>query len=227
MKKEQNQQKIYKNNAGTILFFIALLTIACIAFAVYGYTKNMLSATWIVILSLLAVACILFFALTIEYYNKFVKVSHKVDESLSSIDVHLKQRFDLIPNLVEIVKGYATHEQETFLKITELRAKQQATASTEETIQLANQALPLMNRLIAVKENYPNLKANQMFLKLQRELVACEGKIAAARRFYISNVNQYNTLAQSFPSNVVARMFGFRTKPLFTIDIRETNTPTV
>lgn len=223
MKNTNNSQKTYKNNAGAILFFISLLAIACIAVSIYGYKQNMLSTTWIVVLSILAFVCILFIAISIEYYNKFVRYSHKVEESLSSIDVHLKQRFDLIPNLVETVKGYAKHEQETLTKITELRAKQQTVNSTEETINLANQALPLMNRLIAVKEAYPTLKADAVFLKLQRALISCEEKIAAARRFYISNVNYYNTLTQSFPSNIVARMFGFYSKPLFTIDIQETN----
>ena len=154
----------------------------------------------------------------IGIYNKLVKLKNLVAEAWSGIDVQLKKRYDLIPNLVETVKGYAAHEKETFENVTRARtAAQQAT--TVEGQQAAENKLngALMN-LIAVAERYPELKANTNFLELQQTLAVVEGDIEKARRYYNGNVREQNTLIESFPSNLVANMFGFAKSAFFELD---------
>ena len=151
-------------------------------------------------------------------YNKLVKLKNLVAEAWSGIDVQLKKRYDLIPNLVETVKGYATHEKETFESVTRARAAAQQ-ATTVEGQQAAEKALggALVN-LMAVAERYPELKANTNFLELQNMLSVVEGDLEKARRYYNGNVRELNTLIESFPSNVIANMFSFVKSAFFELD---------
>ena len=154
-------------------------------------------------------------------YNQMVRYRNKVAESLRLIDIHLKLRFDLIPNLVTTVKAYTKHEKEVFEKLIELRSKAANSTDEKEKIELANEIVPNIRHLLFVAEDYPELKADALYKSLMEELILVEDKIAAARRFYDSNVNEYNTLIGVFPNNIVANMFGFTPTELFKIDVGE------
>lgn len=154
----------------------------------------------------------------IGMYNKLVRLKNLVAEAWSGIDVQLKKRYDLIPNLVETVKGYAAHEKETLENVTRARAAAQQ-ATTVEGHQAAEKNLngALMN-LLAVAERYPDLKANTNFLQLQSSLSEIEGDIEKARRYYNGNVREQNTLIESFPSNIIANMFSFVKSVFFELE---------
>jgi LemA protein len=155
----------------------------------------------------------------IATYNGLVRLRQHVAESWSGIDTELKRRYDLIPNLVETVKGYATHERQTLQMVVEARSR--AVASTGSPRQQAadeNVLVGSLRQLLAVAEGYPQLKANENFLQLQRELANTEDRIQAARRFYNANVRDLNTRVQVVPSNLVASMFGFREAEFFEIE---------
>jgi LemA protein len=152
-------------------------------------------------------------------YNRFIALVNNTKEAWADIDTQLKRRYDLIPNLVETVKGYASHEKETFDAVVEARAKATATEIdvsniTPEQIQAFEGAeaglTSALGKLLAVAENYPDLKANENFLELQRELTDTENKIQAARRFYNGNVRDLKTALQQFPGNVIGNMFNFK-----------------
>ena len=167
-----------------------------------------------------------FYAIAI--YNKLVKLKNLVGEAWSGIDVQLKKRYDLIPNLVEMVKGYAAHEKETFENVTRARAAAQQ-ATTVEGQQAAEKQLSgaLMN-LLAVAEQYPDLKANANFLELQATLRDVEGDIEKSRRYYNGNVREQNTLIESFPSNIIANLFSFVKSVMFELENpAEKQAPTV
>lgn len=160
-------------------------------------------------------------------YNRFITYTQRAKEAWADIDVQLKRRYDLIPNLVEAVKGYAGHERGVFEEVTKARAEAtqihvDPSNLTPETIQAMAGAESMLtgalSRLIAVAENYPDLKANQNFLQLQDQLTDTENKIQAARRFYNGNVRVLNTQLQQFPSNVVGNMFGFEKREYFEIE---------
>jgi LemA protein len=157
--------------------------------------------------TLLVIVAVLVLAL-IGMYNGLVRRKNRVQEASSDIDVQLKRRYELIPNLVNTVKGYATHEREVFEKVAELRSGL-LTGTTAEKINTSNQLTETLKSLFAVAENYPELKANQNFLALQAELTDTQDKIMAAQRFYNSNVRDFNTAIQVFPTNLVASMLGF------------------
>lgn len=163
---------------------------------------------------LLVIVFLAFFV--IGTYNSLIKARIRIKEAWADIDVQLKRRYDLIPNLVETVKGYASHEKETLEKVTALRNK--AMSSTgKEKMEAENQLSDTLKSLFAVVENYPELKANQNFLNLQKELIDTEDKIQAARRFYNGNVRDYNIMLSVFPKNIVASIFGFKPEPLFEV----------
>jgi LemA protein len=151
-------------------------------------------------------------------YNRLVSHRNRVDNGWSQIDVQLRRRYDLIPNLVETVQGYAAHEREVFEDITRARTRAMEASSVEGQAQAENAVTAGLRQLLAVAENYPDLKASQNFLALQEELTGTESKIAYARQFYNDQVMRLNTLIQSFPSNIVASMFGFRPRAFFDID---------
>ncbi len=151
-------------------------------------------------------------------YNRLVVLVNRSKEAWSDIDVQLKRRYNLIPNLVETVKGYATHEREVFEKVTEARAKTASAQTVGEKSEAENMLSQTLKSLFAVSENYPQLQASQNFLELQRELKDTEDKIQAARRFYNGNVRDLNIQIEVFPANVFASILGFKKMDLFEIE---------
>ena len=151
-------------------------------------------------------------------YNGLVALRQRVNQAFSDIDVQTKQRHDLVPNLVETVKGYAAHERQTFESVTNARAQAINAQGPAQQAQAENQITNTLKSLFAVAEAYPELRANQNFLALQEELTATEGRIAYARQFYNDEVLKLNTRIQSFPTNVLANMFGFHQREYFEAD---------
>lgn len=170
---------------------------------------------------IVAIAVVLLLALGVILYNSLVRLRLEADEALSDIDVQLKRRYDLIPNLLETVKGYASHEKGVFEEVTKARAAAEG-VSVRDNPKAAGEAQGLLGaalgNLIAVAENYPDLKASSNFLDLQRELSATEDKIAASRRYYNGVVRTYNTKVQQVPSSLVARLFRFRPREFFEVE---------
>lgn len=154
-------------------------------------------------------------------YNGLVQSRNKVKNAWSQIDVQLQRRFDLIPNLVEAVKGYMEHETETLAKVTELRTSWANAQTVSEKADLDNQLSGALKTIMAVSENYPDLKANQNFNTLQEELRSTENKISYARQFYNDSVTMYNTKLQVIPTNIIAGMFNFKEEELFKTDSEE------
>jgi len=154
----------------------------------------------------------------IAKYNSFVSLKTRVQEAWADIDVQLKRRYDLIPNLVNTVKGYATHESTAFEKVTEARAKAMQAGTTAEKGEAENALTDTLKSLFAISEAYPELKANTNFMELQRELSDTENKIMASRRFYNGNVRDFNTGVQTFPGNIIAGMFKFTAFEFFELE---------
>lgn len=154
-------------------------------------------------------------------YNSLVGLRQKVKNAWSQIDVQLQRRFDLIPNLVESVKGYMNHESDVLAKVTELRSSWANAKTVSEKAELDNQLSNTLKTIMAVSESYPDLKANQNFLDLQAELKNTEDKISYSRQFYNDTVTSYNTKIEQFPSNIIASMFHFTTETLFEVDNSE------
>ena len=151
-------------------------------------------------------------------FNRLVRTRNRVDNAWSQIDVQLRRRYDLIPNLVETVQAYAAHEREVFEEVTRARVQGEQAQTVPDQAQAENLITQGLRRLIAVAENYPQLRASENFSQLQEELTATESKIAFARQFYNDQVAILNTLIQSFPSNLVARTARFSPRPFFDID---------
>lgn len=151
-------------------------------------------------------------------YNSLIRSRNRVEESWADIEVQLKRRYDLIPNLVNTVKGYAAQESGVFQKVTEARAAAMGAKSPEERSKDENQLSGTLKSLFAVAESYPELKSNQNFMQLQTDLTDTEDKIQAARRFYNGNVRDFNTKIEVFPTNIFASMLGFTKKVFFDID---------
>lgn len=158
-------------------------------------------------------------------YNALVRLRNQTQEAWSDIDVQLKRRYDLIPNLVNTVKGYAEHERALFEKVTEARSRAMQAQTPGEKGQAENMLSETLKSLFAVAENYPNLKANENFAKLQDELSDTENKIQAARRFYNGNVRDMNTKIESFPTNTIAGMFNFKKFEFFELEQAEAKEP--
>ncbi len=157
----------------------------------------------------------------VAIYNGLIRLKNRVDEAWSDIDVQLKRRHDLIPNLVNTVKGYAAHEKEVFEKVTEARTQAMGAQSADDKAKAENALSGTLKSLFAVAENYPDLKANQNFLELQRELTDTEDKIQAARRFYNGNVRDFNIKIEVFPTNIFAGMLHFSKRDFFQADESE------
>jgi len=170
----------------------------------------------IILWIILGIIAIIVFWL-IGVYNGLIKLKNRTDEAWSDIDVQLKRRYDLIPNLISTVKGYAQHEKELFEKVTQARTAAMGAQAPGEKAEAENMLSGALKSLFAVAEAYPDLKANQNFLELQRELSDTENKIQAARRFYNGNVRDFNTKIQVFPNNVVAGMLNFSKRDFFEI----------
>lgn len=170
-----------------------------------------------IVFIILGAAIVLALAIAV-IYNSLVKLKVRVDEAWSDITVQLKRRADLIPNLINTVKGYAAHESSVFEKVTEARAAVMSAQGVKETAAAENQFEGALKSLFAVAENYPELKANENFLQLQQELVDTEDKIQAARRFYNAGVRDLNTKIQMFPTNLIAGMLGFTTREFYEVE---------
>jgi LemA protein len=151
-------------------------------------------------------------------YNGFVKLRNMKDEAFATMDVYLKKRYDLIPNLVETVKGYASHEKDTLEKVIAARNMAASATSVEDKMAGENALTGTLKTLFAVAESYPDLKANQNFMDLQKQLQSLEGEIAQSRKYYNGVVKQYNTKTEIFPSNIIAGIFGFVKAPYFEIE---------
>ncbi len=156
--------------------------------------------------------------LTIVLYNRLVALRQTRENAFSDIDVQLQQRYDLVPNLIETVKGYASHEKEVFQNVTEARAGVDRAQNQGERLQAEGALGGALMNLFAVAENYPDLKADANFIKLQNELSDIENKIAAARRFFNNATNEMNTSVQQFPSNIIAKSFGFKVENFYELD---------
>ncbi|MEA3248917.1 MAG: LemA family protein [Patescibacteria group bacterium] len=169
-------------------------------FAVLALTALVALALWIIVV-----------------YNKLITMRNRVDEAWSDIDVQLKRRYDLIPNLVETVTGYATHERETLEKVIQARNTAMAAEGRQDKAEAENMLSQTLKSLFAVAENYPDLKASQNFLQMQDDLKDTEDKIQAARRFYNANVRDFNTKIQIFPNNVIAGQLKFTKYDFFEI----------
>lgn len=154
----------------------------------------------------------------IAIYNGLIKLKNRVDEAWSDIDVQLKRRYDLIPNLINTVKGYAAHEKAVFEKVTEARTRAMGAGTGAGKAEAENMLSGALKSLFAVAENYPDLKANQNFLELQRELTDTEDKIQAARRFYNGNVRDFNIKIEVFPNNIFASILNFTKREFFEIE---------
>ena len=170
------------------------------------------------ILVIIVVALILF---VIYSFNRLVTLRNRIKNAWAQIDVQLKRRYDLIPNLVETVKGYAKHERETLENVTAARTRAVGAGTVQEQGAAESMLTGALKTLFAVAEAYPDLKANQNFLMLQEELAGTEGKIAYARQFYNDNVMQYNILREMFPTNIIAGSFGFGAQDMFEIELPE------
>ena len=180
---------------------------------------------WVVIGVLVLLAI-----LGIVSYNRFVSQKQLIRDSWANIDTELRRRYDLIPNLVETVRGYASHERAVFENVTRARAAAaSATGSPAEQAAAEGPFVAALRQLFAVVENYPDLKANQNFLALQQELSNTEDRLQTSRRFYNANVRNYNERVQQFPSMIIARMFGFEQEEFFEVDdaLREAGPPRV
>jgi len=161
---------------------------------------------------------VLVFGYAIFKYNSFVSQKARIDEAWADIDVQLKRRHDLIPNLMQAVKGYMEHEKQTFQQVTEARTKAMQADSVEEQQEAENMLSGALKSLFAVAEDYPDLKASQNFQDFQQELADTENKIQAARRFYNANVRDYNTDVDQFPEGIIANMFGFKKWEYFELE---------
>jgi len=169
---------------------------------------------------LIVVAAVIFLPIlyVILTYNGLVALRNHIRDAWGNIDTELKRRYDLIPNLVATVKGYAAHEKGIFERITQLRAQCMASqGAIREQVANESQLVGALQKLMAVVENYPQLKADQHFLELQRELVNTEDRIQAARRFFNGNVRDYRNKCETFPSNLIASMFGFESHDYFNV----------
>jgi len=160
-------------------------------------------------------------------YNRLITLSNRTKEAWSDIDVQLKRRYNLIPNLVETVKGYATHERELFERVTKARVLAMGAQTIKERGEAENMLSGTLKSLFAVAENYPDLKASSNFLELQRELRDTEDKIQASRRFYNGNVRDLNIKIESFPTNIVAGLLGFKKRDFFEAEGGEREVPKV
>lgn len=176
-------------------------------------------APWIIVALVVLVVIIIIFVWAT--YNSLIALRLRVEEAWSDITVQLKRRLDLIPNLIETVKGYAAHEKGVFESVTQARTQALNASSVKETAAAENQLEDTLKSLFAVAESYPDLKASNNFIQLQNELVDTEDKIQAARRFYNNGVVKLNTKIQSFPQNIIASLFKFNNKDFFELDDTE------
>jgi LemA protein len=164
---------------------------------------------------IILIVVVVIIGLLISLFNRLAKQKVLVDEASSDIETFLKQRYDMIPNLVEIVKGYAKHEKDTFEKVTEMRSKAMSAGSLEDKMKYEKELTAGITQIFAVAENYPDLKANENFKELQTSLKELEDNIQKARRFYNGTVRDFNTMIAVFPNNIMANILGYKKMPFF------------
>lgn len=219
-----------RKNKGLAKLLIALLAIIDLALAFFcvgflidfslgGNSGALIGCVFFGVLTIIVFVILMSFS--VGNYNHFVKLKNRVDQSLSLIDVYLKMRFDLVPNLVNAVKGYMKHEKEVLKTIVEIRNKGIEAKDTHEKIDLANKIVPEMKKIMFLAEDYPELQSDKLFKSLMDELSLIENKIAASRRFYNSNIKEYNNAVETFPSNLIASAYGFEKKEMFKIEVNE------
>lgn len=178
-------------------------------------------------LIIIIVIIVLLIFFVISYHNKFVTLHERVKNAWSQIDVQLQKRFDLVPNLVETVKGYATHEKETLEKVISARSRYTTASTIDEKMKANGELSSVLSRLMMVSESYPELKANDNFLDLQRQLKDIEDKIGYARQFYNDTVTRYNQSIKMIPGNIIAGVFNFSEEPLFKVEETAKEAPKV
>lgn len=181
--------------------------------------------TIIIILIVAVIILIVFYIIGI--YNKLVNARNKVNDQFAQIDVQLKRRSDMIPNLVETVKGYTKHEEKTLKEVVEARNKMNTANGINEELEASNQITGALNKLFALSEAYPDLKANENFMSLQKDLKETEDKLSYARSFYNDTVLNYNNLREQFPSNIIAKLFNFGKIEFFKTEDKEKEVPNV
>lgn len=174
-----------------------------------------------VVLLVLGIFVFLFVIWLISSYNRFISLQNKVEEAFSTMDVYLKKRYDLIPNLVETIKGYAKHERETLENVISARNMAVKAQNIDEKIKTEQNFQSMLGPLYAISEQYPNLKADQHFMELQKELENIESEIANSRKYYNAICVKFNTICETFPSNILAGLFHFSKKSLFEIENNE------
>ena len=180
----------------------------------------------IIIIIIVGVVLLLVFYV-IGVYNNLINARNKVKDQFAQIDVQLKRRSDMIPNLVETVKGYAKHEENTFKEVIEARNKMNTAGNINEELEASNAVTGALNKLFALSEAYPELKSNENFLSLQKDLKETEDKLSYARQFYNDSVLMYNNTREKFPSNIVANIFGFKEINFFKASEKEKEVPNV
>ena len=168
---------------------------------------------------LIVIACLIVYILIT--FNKFIKLKNKVNEAFSTMDVYLKKRWDLVPNLVEIVKGYTKHEEETLEKITKLRSLSYGSLSNEQKIDSNEKIRGNIETIMLLAENYPELKANDNYKKLGEQLIATENDISNARKYYNAIVREFNNKVEMFPSNILAKILNYKTYRMYEADLDE------
>ncbi len=173
------------------------------------------------IIAIIAAVVVLIVLIFVVLYNSFVRANNDCEEAYSTMDVYMKKRYDLIPNLVETVKGYASHEKETLQKVIQARNFAQGATTVEDKIAGENALTGTLKSLFAISEAYPDLKANTNFLDLQNQLKSIEEDIANSRKYYNAVVKLYNNKCQVFPSNVIGRMFNFNLRAMFQVESEE------
>ncbi len=202
-------------------FWIFGMIFSFVLFAVIGGVMTMVSSAAAIAFFVIAGIFFILSIMVIVFYNNMVYYRNKVKESMALIDIQLKMRFDLIPNLVETVKGYTKHEEKVFKSIAKLRNAAMQSTDEKERVEYANKAVPMMKSIIAIAEDYPKLKSGVLFKDLMEQLSDIEDRIAASRRIYDMNVNEYNTLIEKFPNTLFSKSFGFVRMELFKIDTAE------
>jgi len=189
--------------------------------------KNKGCVIAIIIVAVLAILAVSIYAYVKGKYNSFVQEQLDVENNWAEVENQLKRRYDLIPNLVETVKGYASHEKDVFIQVTEARASVGKAETRQESIDANNQLTGALSRLLVTVESYPQLKANENFIRLQDELAGTENRIAVSRRRYNETVTLYNKNISIFPNSLFASMFNFEKEPLYKIGESEKETPQV
>ena len=210
-----------------IITIIALIIIFFILVPINREMGDLLSITWIVLISLLFAMIFGFVGYIVFTYNTLVSAKNYVANSWAQIDVQLKKRMDLIPNIVDTVKGYAKHENEIFINVTNARASLQSATTIRDTADANNMLTNTLKSMFAVVENYPDLKANANFLDLQKQLSSIEQEIANQRTVFNKFVLRYNNLCEQFPSNMIASRYNFKVIDYFHTDDESRNVPKV